>query len=179
MTKVVVWSALGWPGCEHLALRVDGGEVAADGLVLAVLEERPIRLRYRLSCDPDWRTNRLELDLFGAPTVVLSADQEGRWYDDRGEVADLAGCVDVDVSLTPFTNTLPIRRLGLQPEESADLRVLYVVVDPSLELRAAEQRYTRLDGERYRYRSGSFSAELRVDADGLVLDYPGLWRRVH
>jgi hypothetical protein len=43
------------------------------------------------------------------------------------------------------------------------------------------QAYTRLADQRYRYESldgSGFSAELAVDADGLVLDYPGLFRRV-
>ena len=46
----------------------------------------------------------------------------------------------------------------------------------------AEQRYTCLErgetGGRYRYESGDFSVDLPVDADGLVVDYPGYWRRV-
>jgi hypothetical protein len=46
------------------------------------------------------------------------------------------------------------------------------------------QRYTRLKtgdgGWTYRFVSldGGFSADLPVDQDGLVLDYPGLFRRV-
>ena len=34
--------------------------------------------------------------------------------------------IDVDISATPFTNTLPIRRLGLQPGEFAELDVAFV-----------------------------------------------------
>jgi hypothetical protein len=42
------------------------------------------------------------------------------------EVRDLSGCCEnVDVSETPFTNTLPIRRLGLTSGESAEIRVAY------------------------------------------------------
>jgi uncharacterized protein len=46
------------------------------------------------------------------------------------------------------------------------------------------QRYTRLEmgdgGLTYRFVSleGEFSAELPVDQDGLIMDYPGLFRRV-
>ncbi len=42
------------------------------------------------------------------------------------DVRDLSGCCEnVDVSETPFTNTLPIRRLGLTSGESAEIRVAY------------------------------------------------------
>jgi hypothetical protein len=118
------------------------------------------------------------------PVVDLLADGEGYWTTHSGEsVPGLEGCVDVDISATPFTNTLPIRRLGLAPGESADLSVAYVDID---EMRAwrEEQRYTRLkknsEDALYKYESldSGFTADLPVDTDGLVLDYPGLFRRV-
>jgi hypothetical protein len=90
--------------------------------------------------------------------------------------------VDVDISVTPFTNTLPIRRLGLAPGESAEISVAYV---EGTELQAwpEPQRYTCLEkhsrGGLYRFLSleGGFTADLPVDAECLVADYPGLFRR--
>jgi hypothetical protein len=58
---------------------------------------------------------------------------------------------------------------------------------PQMQVEAVQQRYTCLEvtasGGRYRYESlvdgvSRFTAELAVDQDGLVLDYPGLFRRV-
>jgi hypothetical protein len=55
---------------------------------------------------------------------------------------------------------------------------------PDLTARRASQRYTQLGAGAkdhavlYRYESGSFMADLTVDSDGFVSDYPGLWRRV-
>jgi hypothetical protein len=46
---------------------------------------------------------------------------------------------------------------------------------------ARDQRYTALDGAKhYRFESldDGFTAELPVDEDGFVLDYPGLFRRL-
>ena len=42
---------------------------------------------------------------------------------------------------------------------------------------AAEHTYTPLGGNRIRYESDSFRADLTVDDQGFVLDYPGLARR--
>jgi hypothetical protein len=89
----------------------------------------------------------------------------------------------VDLLPTPFTNTLPIRRLRLAVGDSREILVAYVTV-PGLELSAARQRYTRLeprDGrDVYRFEGlgSGFVAEVTVDAEGLVVDYPGLFRRV-
>jgi len=104
---------------------------------------------------------------------------------DGEPVPALDGCIDVDISATPFTNTLPIRRLGLKPGEAANLKVAYLAI-PEMRVEPARQRYTCLErddqGGLYRYESldgefAGFTADLPVDAGGLVLDYPGLFRR--
>ena len=90
-------------------------------------------------------------------------------------------CIDIDLAGTPFTNTLPIRRLNLTRRSgTAKLRMLYVPFD-SFEPTVDGQHYTCLeDGRLYRYQAedGSFTADLPVDEDGLVLDYPTLFRRL-
>jgi hypothetical protein len=79
---------------------------------------------------------------------------------------------------TPFTNTLPIRRLGLKPGESAEILAVYVRV-PDLAVTTDRQRYTRLGERCYRYDSvdTDFTREVEVDERGLVVNYPGLFRR--
>ena len=94
-------------------------------------------------------------------------------------VPELAGCLDVDLAATPFTNTLAIRRLRLEVGQSAMARAVWVGA-PQLELEVLEQTYTRTGVDRYRYEvpASGFSAELTVDDEGLVVDYEGLARRV-
>jgi hypothetical protein len=180
-----MWSRSDAPGMEHLALTERDGEVACDGVVLGVEEDGAYRLRYEVRCDQRWRVRRVEVSLFDAGRGLgLNADGEGRWFDETGAALPaLGGCVDVDITATPLTNTLPIRRLALRPGESADIKLAYVTI-PELRVTPDEQRYTCLEtdaaGGRYKFEqlSSGFTAVLRVDADGLVEDYPGLFRRV-
>ena len=86
--------------------------------------------------------------------------------------------------MTPFTNSLPIRRLDLAAGEIADLRVVYLPL-PELAPRPAEQSYACLrplgpSGGLYRYqsRTSGFSADLAVDSGGFVVDYPDSFRRI-
>jgi uncharacterized protein len=60
------------------------------------------------------------------------------------------------------------------------LTMAYVWV-PELTVGPDPQRYTRLAERRYRFesRDSDFTADLPLDPDGLVLDYPGLFRRIH
>ena len=188
MRREVVWSAWDGVGAEHLLLAVGQDGSVADGLVVGVVGRRPFRIRYEVRCDASWSARAVRVSVPGldpvTPVVDLLADGEGRWTTRSGEpVPGLEGCVDVDISATPFTNTLPIRRLGLAPGEFADLPVAYVDID-EMRAWAEEQRYTCLEQNPrdglYRYESldGGFTADLSVDVDGLVLDYPGLFRRV-
>ncbi len=48
---------------------------------------------------------------------------------------------------------------------------------PELDVVRASQRYTRLADRRYLYQSRTFQAELDVDDLGLVVTYPGIWKR--
>jgi uncharacterized protein len=181
--REVLWERVDGPGLEHLRLVLSDGDARADGLVLGVAGA-PFRLRYELRCDGAWCVRSVTADLLSGEggRLELIADGAGFWRTTRGSaLPEFGGCVDVDISATPFTNTLPIRRLRLAPGDSSDLRIAYVEV-PSLELSVSEQRYTCLDrseaGGRYRFESGTFAAELTVDPAGLVLDYEGLFRRL-
>jgi uncharacterized protein len=91
---------------------------------------------------------------------------------------EFTGAIDVDLAMTPFTNTLPIRRLGLAVGASADIIVVYVTF-PDLAVIADPQRYTRLAERTYRFESldGGFVRNIEVDEHGLVVTYPGLFRR--
>jgi hypothetical protein len=90
-------------------------------------------------------------------------------------LTDVAGALDVDLTVTPATNTLPVRRLGLEVGQAADLWMAWIQF-PDLEVIPSEQRYERLTQDRWRFSTGDFQAELVVDRDGLVLDYGGLFR---
>ena len=163
MNLQAVWTPWDGRGLEHLRLRVEESRIEADGVVIG--EEDGVVFRNPLH---------------------LNSDGEGNWSDASGQsIPELEGCTDVDLSATPFTNTLPIRRLDLGEGGSSEIAVVYVDV-PDMRLDVSRQRYTCLernaDGGLYRYEDrGSFrgfTADLPVDADGLVLDYPGIFRRL-
>jgi hypothetical protein len=191
MQREVMWAPREGPGLEHLRLTLRDGMAGADGVIIGLNDDQAFRVHYEIQCDAAWCVREVRVVVLGAgaPTLHLRADGRGHWTDDGGRaVPDLDGCIDVDLSATAFTNTLPIRRLGLRPGESADLSVVYIDV-PALAVAPVRQRYGCLacgpDGGRYRYESlpyeilpEGFTDELLVDAEGLVIDYPKLFRRV-
>jgi hypothetical protein len=112
---------------------------------------------------------------FEARTIALERDAKGNWTVDGKAVRALKGCTDVDLGCSPSTNTLPIRRLSLGMGASKTIQAAWVRF-PELATVKAAQTYTRLDEFTYRYKSGTFEAELTVDDDGLVAAYAD-WQR--
>ena len=182
-----VWAPWDGRGLEHLRLRLGEEGIEADGIVIGEEEGTIFRARYVIRCDPGWRTREMILDpLDGRDPLHLRSDGKGDWSDASGRsIPELEGCSDVDLSATPFTNTLPIRRLDLSEGESSEIVAVYMDV-PNMRLHASRQRYTCLqrnaEGSLYRYEDEGlfhgFVADLPVDAAGLVLDYPGIFRRM-
>jgi hypothetical protein len=157
----------------------------ADSVVLAFDEDSgPFRLSYRLTWDERWRLRDAELivatDGF-TRLLTLHTDGNGQWrYDDGRALGELDGCMDIDIWPTPFTNSLPLRREPLAIGQRRELRVAWITA-PALTVHPLQQAYTRLDERRYLFESldgSGFKAELPVDETGIVLDYPGLFRRV-
>jgi uncharacterized protein len=189
MERQVMWSPWTSPGLEHLHLLAESDGTVADGLILGVNDQGPFRVRYEIRCDSLWKLRAVHVSLLGDSSrfLHLLTDGEGAWSTENGDMLPtLRGCCDVDISATPFTNTLPIRRVTLQAGSSVTLRMAYITV-PHLQVEVAEQRYTCLEttssGGQYYFESleqgvATFTVQLQVDQDGLVMDYPELFKRV-
>jgi uncharacterized protein len=186
MKRNVIWSDLMGTGLEHCYLFSRNNEFHADGVVLGIEQEIGFRIRYQICCDSNWRVRKVVVNSLdeNEQTIQLTADGLGNWWNESGEaLSEFAGCLDVDIMATPFTNTLPIRRLLLKPGESAEIKVVYFSL-PEMQLSLEPQRYTCLEigdaGGKYRFESldGDFTAIISVDGDSLVEDYPKLFRRV-
>src|SRR5215210_4768062 len=144
-----MWTPWEGPGLEHLRLLTSDGGVVANGLAIGLEAGLPFRIGYEVRCDGRWRVREVRAAApdSGRPVLRLLSDGEGHWKRRGGEpLPELDGCIDVDISATPFTNTLPIRRLGLEPGESAEVDVAYVRV-PELLVGPEKQRYGCLEAQ--------------------------------
>ena len=174
-----IWQPDQGEGAEEFRFRTAPGGYEARGAVAATMEGPPLNASYLVETDAAWRTRRVRVEVNGGSSVDILSDGAGHWRRaDGGALSALDGCIDPDISMTPFTNTLAIRRLGLKVGEAKEITVAYILV-PDLSLRAAPQRYTRLADRLWRFDGLDidFSADLAVDESGFVIEYPGLFRR--
>jgi hypothetical protein len=173
-------------GFEVLFLRGETGGYHVEGHSTGVEDGDAWGLRFAIAVDRSWRTRSAHVvgrSSSGTHELRLEGDGSGEWWANGAPAPLLAGCLDVDLEASAFTNAFPVHRLRLEVGARADAPAAYV---RALDLRVErlEQSYARLpdDGNRSRYDYSSpafdFRAELVYDEFGLVLDYPGIAVRV-
>ncbi len=175
----ILWQGLIAPSMERfVAARTEHG-FQLSGLILQAHEDAPYIVRYSIGVDEAWHTCavQVELENDGQHRTGLLADGAGHWSRDGEPLLALDECLDIDLEWSPSTNTLPIRRLALAPGDTKAVTAAWLRF-PSLEVQRLDQSYERLDKQRYRYRSGRFTADLAVDNDGVVLRYGVNWNAI-
>ena len=137
------------------------------------------RIQYALRLSPFWEVRQFLLfrDV-DEPDLWLAADARGRWGEVNGaHRPDLSGCADVHLDCTPFSHTVPIRRLDTPIGDIIEVRSIAVDVE-TLSAVPAVHRYERLGERRWRFDDGRTGAvEFDVDEHGLALDVPDRFRR--
>lgn len=137
------------------------------------------RVEYVLRLSATWQVRQFILfrDL-DEPDLWLATDGAGRWGEMNGaHRTELDGCYDVELACTPFTATVPIRRLPLLVGHTAEVPVISVDTE-TLQTEVVLRRYTRVDSHRWRMeRDGGSAVEFDVDEFGVALDYPDEFRR--
>ena len=172
---------------ESVRVQLSGKRIRANGrIVAAATETNPaFGAYYELQTDESGATKRFGLTVTLAERerqLAIARDEENMWLvtDHQGERrAGFDGALDVDVVFSPFFNALPIRRLGLHEKaDSIALPMVYVNV-PDMSVTAAIVNYTSagdLDG--IKLHSPVADTTVSVDADGFIVDYPGLAERI-
>lgn len=195
VTGLVTWRSddgRGFEGCRlllhHGGLRALGRMVRAGGGPA----EPPFTASYRLDAGDDGRVRRIAVTSATAGReryLTLNRTDDGFWLLDTGTDGgrlDVDGAVDVDLAFSPMFNTVPIRRLGLHRVAGDHSLSMVFVSLPDLAVEVVEQRYRavsplgqgdRPDEATVGFAWDAFTADLVVDADGVVVSYPGVATR--
>jgi hypothetical protein len=196
--RAVAWVKDDPFGVEFAGIRIVDEHMTASGVAVGTAPV-PYRLDYDLATREVFVTARLRATARGdgwRRALDLRRDGNGAWSvtaDEEGEVdlppaggdaARLADALDCDLGLSPVTNMMPILRHGLLGGGGPIEFTMAWVAVPALVVQTDGQRYRHLRSAAdrhviaYEAIDGSFAADITVDTDAVVLDYPGIARRL-
>jgi hypothetical protein len=196
VTRLITWQADDGHGVEGTRLLLNGGGWRALGRMVRAgtgPADPAFTASYRLVAGDDGRVHRLAVTSATAGRerhLTLNRTDDGFWLLDTGSGgrrSDFDGAVDIDLAFSPMFNTLPIRRLGLHRGAGDHLLTMVFVALPELTVEVVHQRYRALSplGEGQNpaeatvaFAWDAFTAELVVDAEAVVVSYPGVASRI-
>ena len=188
VTKMVAWTGVDCSRVEAARVLLGERGLRATGSIVSCRQDdiETYCASYTLTTNDTGVVERLTVRVIraqGEQHVAITRSEESIWLVDHGQGAErtnFGGALDVDLQFSPLFNALPVRRLNLHRlAAKQDLAMVFVSL-PGLEVSRVPQSYRTVslgDPAVVSLSSDSLETELTVDADGLVLEYPGLARR--
>jgi uncharacterized protein len=196
--RAVAWVKDAPFGVEFAEIAIAEEHMSAHGVAIGA-GPVPYRLDYELQTTKGFVTVGLRATSRGEGwrrDLDLRRDADGSWTvaaEEKGhldlppaggDTGGLAGALDCDLGLSPVTNMMPILRHGLLDAGGPVEFTMAWVAVPALAVQPDGQRYRHIHSAadhrvvRYEAIDGSFAADIVVDLEAVVVDYPGIARRL-
>lgn len=181
MQTNLLWTGRGYYSLENCLVNTTEEGSVITSTIIGYYEERIYIVDYQITTNHRWETLSVEINARHSnqiESIKLASDGKGNWTSHGKPAGHLKGCIDVDISLTPLTNTLAINRLRLAVNEGKKIHVVYFDL-LSNQIKPVHQKYIKLSDSEYKYENvpNDFEAKIQVDDAGFVVDYPMLFVR--
>lgn len=201
-THAVSWLRYEDQGAEYAELWFGENRLSALSTAIGA-RPLPYLADLELQTVDDFITSRLAITTRGLGwkrSIELRRSEDGVWTaevaregeveleEPGGDMSQFEGAFDPDVELCPILNSPPALRHRLLEGGTAPEMVMVWVALPSLTLHRSVQRYSYLGKDAVgnhmvRFENpgpdgGGFVQDITFDADGIVLDYPTIAKRI-
>ena len=186
MQTNILWTGIAYQSLENCVLTHSDESIEVNSVIVGAHDEKIYRVDYSIKTNRKWECIFFEVTTQLSDkneAIKYDSDGKGNWTKNGVPLNEFKGCIDIDISLTPFTNSLPINRLQWELNKPQQIRVLFLDI-LSQEILAVQQRYTKLSKTEYKFENvpNDFEAIITVDESGMVVNYPHLFvrrRNVH
>jgi uncharacterized protein len=174
-----LWRRIDAPGHDACRLEKNESGWTLRGAAVFRLGDAAANLSYAVRCDREWQTlsGRI-LGVIGERPIAyrIAREDSGFWVLNGDSVPDLERLGDLDLSFTPATNLLQIRRVALPVGQAVSLPAAWFNLEAGA-LTALEQVYERRSELTLYYRAPNVGYEglLELAPNGFIRRYPGLW----
>ena len=196
--REIAWAKENPFGVEFAEIRLGADRLSASGVCIGS-DPLPYRLDYELDTGPRFVTSHLRVACHGQGwrrRLDLRRNVQGEWSVESGtqgvvalapaggDFSTFEDALDCDLGLSPLTNMMPILRHGLlHGGGPVEFAMAWVDV-PSLSVQRNAQRYSHIAPApgrhvvRYESLNSGFTADIILDDDGVVIDYPAIAKRI-
>ena len=152
MQTTLIWKGLYYHCMENCVVESSTAGHEIKSTIIGYHEQQAFQVDYHIHTSDNWeigfasiraRVNEV------IDTTILEIKNGECFLNGEKKIA-FEGFVFIDISLTPFTNTLPINCLQLRLKERQVIEVIYFDI-LGKEIKPVKQVYTRLSKYRYLY----------------------------
>ncbi|BAP32927.1 uncharacterized protein CHSO_3890 [Chryseobacterium sp. StRB126] len=179
--KTLIWQGIAFQSLEYFNLKKNGKASVVTSKIIGCYENNMYTVEYRLIIDPDWNIQEftIESEINTVKNILTGKKYQDEWKINNIINPDFKDFSFIDISLTPFTNTLPINNLKLAENDTQKIKVIYIDVLSNI-VKPVTQQYTRIAPYTYHYDNlqTDFKSDIVVDENGLVVNYPKLFDKI-
>ncbi len=179
--KTVIWKGLFYDSLEYCKIKERSNFFFVESKILGIFENKIYSMDYKLEINPNWSISNFEInyEVNNIKNVIKGNKANNEWIINDKIEKELLGVDFIDISLSPFTNSLPINNLNLKIGEEKIIDVIYLNILES-EINLVKQKYKRIGEKIFKYENipNDFEAEIEIDEFGLVKYYPKLFKKL-
>lgn len=179
--KTLIWQGIAFQSIEYFNLKENDKDIQVTSKIIGCYENKMYAVDYKLIIDSDWNIQEfmIESEINTIKNTLTGKKYQEEWEINNVVNLDFKGFNFIDISLTPFTNTLPINNLKLAENDTQQIKVIYIDVLNNL-VKPVTQQYTRTAPYTYHYDNlqTDFKSDILVDDHGLVVNYPKLFDKI-
>jgi hypothetical protein len=179
--KTIIWKGIFYNSLEYFKLTKQQGAFIVKSKIIGTYADKMYAVEYNLLIDSEWRVQNfgIEYDINNVKEKIVGEKRNNEWKINGLINTSYTNFNFIDISLTPFTNTLAIRNLNLGISQEQEIDVIYINILDNY-TKHVKQKYRKLSDRIYRYENvpNDFEADISVDEFGLVILYPLLFERL-
>ena len=156
-----------------------GNLILSESLIIynSTIQSGETLFKIEVRINPDWSVNQFQI--LKNDVIILSGKKSKNLWHINQEILITDESIDfIDISITPFTNTLPINFMKESNRQKKTFPMLFLDVEKE-QVKICHQAYSfHTDFILYENMETNYSNQLTVDEDGIVSKYPNAFKRI-
>lgn len=165
------WENLATKNVEELRLDVERKDIYAESDLLSE------SMFYTVHFTNDWKLDDFELHVENGDLFRIQRQQNGMWVDrtTKKVLEQFFGFEYFDLSITPLTHIMPLRRLPFEIGKPLTVDVAYFDI-ASGSYAPRQHTYTKVDGSTFLLNENGEEITLKVNEEGFIIEEEGRFK---